>query len=161
MGKGGAIIEGFKVANGDLIGFVDADESVAPADIRRMIDVLQNADGVIASRRLKESRILVKQPLKRRIASKVFNILVRGLFGLTFKDTQCGAKFFKRDAIHDIINDLETSGFEIDVEILWSLRNKGYNVLEYPITWKHSEGSQLKLSNSWDMLTSLLKIRFK
>ena len=84
MGKGGAIIEGFKVANGDLIGFVDADESVAPADIRRMIDVLQNADGVIASRRLKESRILVKQPLKRRIASKVFNILVRGLFGVVY-----------------------------------------------------------------------------
>lgn len=161
LGKGRAIIEGFKVANGDVIGFLDADESVAPTHISGMIDALQDADTVIASRRLKESRILIEQPLKRRVASKAFNLLIRCLFGLPFKDTQCGAKFFKRNAILDIINDLETSGFEIDVEILWRLRNKGYNVLEYPITWKHSEGSQLKLSNSWDMLTSLLKIRFK
>lgn len=161
MGKGGAIKEGFKVANGDLIGFVDADESVSPIDIRRMMNVLQNVDGVIASRRLKESRILVKQPLKRRVASNAFNLLVRGLFGLPFKDTQCGAKFFKKTAIQDIIDDLETCGFEIDVEILWRLKNNGYRIIQYPITWRHSEGSVLKLSNSWDMLISLLKVRFK
>jgi len=161
LGKGRAIIEGFKVANGELIGFVDADESVNPNDIKRMFNAIKDFDGIIASRRLKESKILVKQPLKRRIASKTFNLIVRSLFGLPFKDTQCGAKFFRRNAILDIIDDLETSGFEIDVEILWRLKNEGYNVLEYPITWKHSEGSVLKLSNSWDMLVSLLKIRFK
>lgn len=161
LGKGRAIIEGFKVANGDFIGFVDADESVAPTDIRGILDVLQDVDGVIASRRLKESTILVKQPLKRRIPSKTFNLIVKCLFGLPFKDTQCGAKFFKRYPILDIIDDLETCGFETDVEILWRLQNKGYRIMEYPITWKHSEGSQLKLSNSWDMLISLLKVRLK
>lgn len=52
-------------------------------------------------------------------------MLVRILFGLPFKDTQCGAKVFMRRAICDIINDLETRGFEIDVEILWRLKNPG------------------------------------
>lgn len=161
LGKGRAIIEGFKVAKGDLIGFVDADESVAPTDIRGMLDVLQDVDGVIASRKLKGSRILVKQPLKRRIPSKTFNLIVKCLFGLPFKDTQCGAKFFRKYPILGIIDDLETCGFETDVEILWRLQNKGYRIIEYPITWRHSEGSVLKLRNSWDMLISLLKIRFK
>lgn len=161
LGKGRAIIEGFKVAKGDLIGFVDADESVTPNDVKGMFNALKNVDGVIASRRLKESTILAKPSLKRQAASKAFNVLVRDLFDLPFKDTQCGAKFFKREAVLDIVDDLHTCGFEIDVEILWRLKNKGYRVVEYPITWKHSEGSKFKLSQSWNMLVSLLRIRLK
>lgn len=161
LGKGGAIIEGFKAARGDKIGFADADESVSPRDLKGMFETLGEVDGVIASRRLATSKIMIKQPFKRRLASKGFNMLVRTLFGLPFKDTQCGAKVFMRRAICDIIDELETRGFEIDVEILWRLRNKGYRVAEYPITWSHSEGSKFKLSHSYAMFSSLIKIRIQ
>lgn len=161
LGKGGAIIEGFKAATGDSIGFVDADDSVSPNDLKDMFNTIQNFDGVIGSRRLKESKILAKQSPSRRAASKAFNMLVRLIFNLHFRDTQCGAKIFKRGAVLDIIDELETRGFEIDVEILWRLKRKGYAVIEYPITWKHSEGSKFKLTQSWDMLVSLLKVRYK
>lgn len=160
LGKGGALIQGFKVAEGEEICFVDADESVSTEDLKGMFHALHDVDGVIASRRLKESKILIKQPIKRRLASKAFNIFVRMFFGLPFKDTQCGAKVFKRDAILDILNDLKTSGFEIDVEILWRLKKGGYRVIEYPITWKHSEGSKFRLSHSRGMFISLLRTRF-
>ena len=159
LGKGGAIIEGFKAAEGHKVGFVDADESVEPDDVRRMFDALSNADGVIASRRLKDSRILVKQPWKRRVASKVFNILVRMIFGLDFRDTQCGAKVFKKEAIKNILDSLTTKGFEFDVELLWKLKNEGYKVIEFPVTWKHSEASTFSLSNAPKMFLSLLKVR--
>lgn len=159
LGKGGAIIEGFEVANGAKIGFIDADESVEPNDLRRMFDTLSDADGVIASRRLKDSNILVKQSLKRRIASKTFNIIVRAIFGLKFKDTQCGAKVFKKEAIKDVLSALKTKGFEFDVELLWRLKKKGYKIIEFPITWKHSEGSTFSLSNAPKMFFSLLKVR--
>ena len=56
MGKGGAIIKGFKAADGDKIGFVNADKSVEPYDIKRMFDLLPEVDVVIASRRLKKSK---------------------------------------------------------------------------------------------------------
>lgn len=161
LGKGGAIIEGFRAAIGDRIGFVDADESVSSKDIMDMFDSLGNADGIIASRRLKGSKILVAQPIKRRIASRIFNIFVKSFFSLPFKDTQCGAKVFKREAIYAILDDLETKGFEIDVEILWRLKNRGYNVIEHPIVWRHSEGSKFSLRQSKNMLISLLNIRFK
>ena len=160
LGKGGALIQGFKVAKGAEICFVDADESVSTDDLKGMFHVLHDVDGVIASRRLKGSKILIKQPIKRRLASKAFNIFVRMFFGLPFKDTQCGAKVFKRDAILDILNDLKTSGFDIDVEILWRLKKGGYRVIEYPITWKHSEGSKFRLSHSRGMFISLLRTRF-
>lgn len=159
LGKGRAIIEGFKAAGGDKVGFVDADESVGPDDVKRMYDALVNIDGVIASRKLKDSRILVNQPLRRRIASKTFNILVRMIFGLHFKDTQCGAKVFKKEAITSVVNELTTRGFEFDVELLWKLKKKGCRVAEFPITWKHSEGSTFSLWNAPGMLFSLLKVR--
>jgi hypothetical protein len=116
---------------------------------------------VIASRRLKESKILKQQPIVRRTASKIFNIAIRAIFDLPFRDTQCGAKVFRGQAIRDILGDLETDGFEIDVEILWRLKKKGYRVMEYPIRWRHSDDSKFKLSNSMDMMLSLLRVRLK
>ena len=157
--KGGALIEGLKEANGDKIGFVDADESVEPDDFKKMLDALSDADGVITSRRLKDSKILVKQPMERRIASKSFNIILKIIFGLNFKDTQCGAKVFKKEAIEDVLSELKTKGFKFDVELLWRLKKKGYKVIEFPITWKHSEGSSFSLSNAPKMFFSLLKVR--
>jgi glycosyltransferase involved in cell wall biosynthesis len=161
LGKGGAIIEGFNAARGQRIGFADADESVSPKDLKSMFEELEMFDGVIASRRLPTSQITIQQPIKRRLASLGFNLLVRTLFGLSFKDTQCGAKVFRREAIRDVLGELETKGFEIDVEILWRLKKKGYCVVERPITWSHCNGSKFKLSHSYEMFLSLLKIRFK
>ena len=159
LGKGGGVIEGFKAAKRDWIGFVDADESVEPDEVKKMFDLLSDYDGVIASRKLKESKILVKQPLKRQIASKAFNILIRIIFGLNFKDTQCGAKVFRKEAIKNVLAELNTKGFEFDVELLWRLKNKGYKVMEFPITWKHSDISCFSLSEAPKMFFSLLKVR--
>ena len=159
LGKGGAIIEGFKAAKGDIIGFIDADESVEPEDVARMVAALSTVDGIIASRRLKDSRILVRQPLKRRLASRAFNLIVKVMFGLGYNDTQCGAKVFRRQAIKDVLPELVTKKFEFDVELLWRLKRKGYRIVEFPITWKHSEGSTFSLTNAPGMFLSLLKVR--
>ena len=159
LGKGGAIIEGFRAAEGESIGFADADDSVEPGDIRDMFAALADADGVIASRRLSNSKITVKQPIIRRFSSRIFNIIVRALFGLNFKDTQCGVKVFRNEVIKDVLNSLSATGFEFDVELLWKLKSKGYRVVEFPVIWKHVEGSTFRLTNAPGMLLSLLKIR--
>ncbi|MFC2060350.1 dolichyl-phosphate beta-glucosyltransferase [Chloroflexota bacterium] len=161
IGKGGAIIEGFKTAQGDIIGFVDADESTSPEDVARMLNAMTDKeDGVIASRKLKDSRILVKQPLLRRLASKAFNIMVRLMFGLKFRDTQCGAKVFRKEAIKTVLPQLKTGGFEFDIELLWKLKLRGYRIIEFPITWRHSEGSTFSLSHAPRMFCSLMRMRF-
>ena len=159
LGKGGAIREGFKIASGEIVGFVDADESVKPSEIASMIDELSNVDGVIASRRLDESKIIIKQPLKRRITSKSFNVLVRLMFNLSFEDTQCGAKVFKKEAIELILDNLVATGFEFDVDLLWKLKKNGCKIVEYPIEWSHSEGSTFSLKSAPNMLISLIKVR--
>jgi len=159
LGKGGAIIEGFKVARGERIGFADADDSVEPSDIKKLFDELDNSDGIIASRRLSASKITSHQPVIRRFSSRVFNVIVRALFGLNFKDTQCGVKVFRKEVIKDVLGSLSATGFEFDVELLWKLNEKGYRIVEFPVVWKHAEGSTFRLTNAPQMFISLIKIR--
>lgn len=160
-GKGLALKRGFEISKGDAVGFLDADESIGIKDLKNLLDALSevDVDAVIASRRLKASKIIKKQPLRRRIASRVFNILIRVLFNLPFKDTQCGAKVFRKEVIKDILSEIKANGFEFDVELLWRLKKRGYKIKEIPITWKHEEKSSFKLSYAPQMLFSLLKIR--
>ncbi len=160
LGKGGAITEGFKSAKGELIGFLDADESVDPENYLKIVTAIRgDVDGAIGSRRATGAKILISQPLMRRTASRVFNVLVRGLFGLNFKDTQCGAKAFRKDAIADVINGVSSIGYEFDVELLWRLQKGGKRIVEVPIVWSHGEGSKFNLKSAPTMLVSMLRIR--
>lgn len=162
LGKGGAIIQGFKKASYDVVGFVDSDLSVPPKEVKRLCTVLkeEDLDGVIGSRRVTGSKVDFSQPLKRRLPSRSFNLLIRALFGLKFRDTQCGAKFFSKEVIDAVVEDLVSTGYEFDVELLWRLNRRGYRVKEVGIEWSHSPKSKFSLHYAPRMLKNLLNIRF-
>ena len=104
-GKGFAIIEGFKKAlksKKGLIGFVDADASTSPVAYYDLIKNIHKDDAIIASRYLKGSVVNPKQTLKRIFVSRVFNLLIKTLFLMPYKDTQCGAKILTREATEKI-----------------------------------------------------------
>jgi len=162
IGKGGAIIQGFKVAEADIIGFLDADGSIPPSSVLKLIENIDGYDGVIASRWIKGSNIGRKQPLGRRIASRGFNFLVRLLFGLNYLDTQCGAKFFKYKSIKHILPELGLTDWSFDVDLLYRLKIKGYKVKECPITWNDVNESKLDLRKTpLKMFFSIVGLRIK
>lgn len=161
LGKGGAVLLGFMHAVTPVVGFVDCDTSVSIADVKEMLSYIDGYDAVIASRRLDGSSILEKQPPLRRFASRSFNVIIRSMFFVPWRDTQCGAKFFKKSSIDLIMPDMITTGFEFDVELLWRMYRKNMNVLEYPVEWKHSDESTFRLSESFGMIKNLLIVRLK
>lgn len=159
-GKGGAVMKGFEAARTHYAGFIDCDTSIEPEDLMGLLVALSHADGVIGSRKLRDSVISVHQPAYRRMASSFFNAIVRWLFDLPYSDTQCGAKFFRTEILHEVTDDMRTHGFEFDVELLWRLKNKGYTILEIPVAWKHSDDSTFNLTYAFSMFYSLVRIRF-
>jgi len=159
LGKGGAIIKGFKEATGDAVGFADCDLSVSPEDVWRLFTSLDESDCVIGSRRVQGSEITVSQPFMRRFSSRAFNLYVRLLFGLPIRDTQCGAKVFRRAIIEAVLPKLTSRGFEFDVELLWRIKQAGYSIREAPVEWKHEQGSKFSLIHGPGMLLSLLRLR--
>jgi len=86
-------------------------------DLKGMFHALHDVDGVIASRRLKESKILIMQQLREGWQAKLL-IFLSGCFLVCPSKIPNVVQRSLRDAIHDILDDLKTSGFEIDVEIL-------------------------------------------
>lgn len=162
LGKGGAIIEGFKLASGDIIGFVDADCSTPAASIKLLIENLNDCDGVIASRWANGSTVGKKQPFARRVASRTFNLLVRTLFSFEFEDTQCGTKFFRKDAIKSVTNELGLTDWAFDIDLLYRLHKKNYLIKEIPIAWNDQTGSKLDLGKtSIKMFFSVIGLRVK
>ena len=129
IGKGGAIILGMQRARGDLIGFVDADGATPPEAFNDLVQRIGSAGAIIASRRHPLSLVSPRQPLSRRVASLLFNRLVRLLFGLRISDTQCGAKLMKRDAVQAVLPVLGITRWAFDVDLLFQLRRAGCNSL--------------------------------
>jgi glycosyltransferase involved in cell wall biosynthesis len=157
LGKGGAVIEGFKKATGDLIGFVDSDLSVKPDDYKKLIEhVLTGGDCAIASRSVSGSRVKIKPSMVRTILSSIFNLLVKLSFSLYIEDTQCGAKMFKQRVIKEVIPQMRAKGFEFDVELLWRIKKRGYTIKEIPVSWEHCEDSKFSLKFITSMFASLL-----
>ncbi len=163
-GKGFAISEGFKEAlkkkENDLIGFVDADMSTSPKDFYDLALNIKNYDGIIASRYIKGAKVFPKQNLNRIIISRLGNLVINSLFFLGFKDTQCGAKLFKRNAIEKTHKELKLTQWAFDVNLLFIIKKEGFEVKEFPTVWKDSPGSTLKLKDaSVKALLSVIRLR--
>lgn len=164
LGKGGAIVRGFKQATGDLIGFVDADASTAPQAFEELIKNIGASDGIIASRKISGAKLVKKEPLLQRIGSRGFNTLVRIMFLLPFKDTQCGAKLFTRRAVYAVLPELGITEFSFDIDLLFRLAKKGFKIAELPTVWEYKPGAQFDF-RKWfwklipNMFLSLCRLR--
>lgn len=147
-GKGYAVIEGFKWAlkkKSDYIGFVDADLATSPQAFDDLIKHIENAEGIIASRYLPGAIVSPKPTIKRIIASRIYNLLIRTLFLFPYHDTQCGAKLFKAEAIKKVISELVLASWSFDVDLLYHFRKKGYEVKELPTIWSDQAYSKVSL----------------
>jgi glycosyltransferase involved in cell wall biosynthesis len=165
LGKGGAIIEGFKLVRGGIIAITDADNSVPPEEIFKLVREAEDHDVVIGSRYTRDSKLPVRETFLRYFLGRSFNALTKLMFWRLRKvnDTQCGAKVLKRSVVKEILGDLFITGFAIDVNLIYSAMRMGFKVKEVGITYTHVEHGS-KVSKSLvklmvGMLFSLIKLR--
>ena len=143
-GKGFSVRNGMLHATGDVCLLSDADLSSPITESPKLFDAIaQGADIAIGSRWLRAELQTERQPLYRQLFGRIFNLLLRIVLGLNFKDTQCGFKAFRRDAAQQIfaLQKIERWGF--DPEILFLARQFGFRVVEIPVLWAHSAGTRL------------------
>lgn len=160
-GKGGAVMKGFELANGNLIGFADADNSTNPENFFKLYKNIGNSDGIIASRKIKGAIISPKRKLSEEFSSMGFNLAVKILFNLEYKDTQCGAKLFRKNAAKFLAQEITEKGWAFDVDILHICKKNKFKVIEYPIFWSDSEGSKLTFADGMNSLIRLIKYRIR
>ena len=162
MGKGYSIIRGINKSSGDIILTTDADLSATIIEFDKlMLCYNKGYSIVIGSRSKKNSKINIKQSLFRVFLGKVFNLLVRVILGLDYKDTQCGFKLYNSNKIKSIVKLCKINRFCSDVEILYLEKIKKISVIEEGIVWNDNNNSSVKLINDpINMFYDLLKIKF-
>jgi len=160
IGKGGAVMMGLREARGGLVGYVDADGATPPEAFQDLVDHIGDAGLIIASRWIPGAKVSPRQPLTRRIASRIFNFLVRGLFGVKISDTQCGAKLMTRDVLDTVLPLLGLTRWAFDVDLLFQTRRTGFAIVELPTTWSDKTGSKLRVMNaSAQMFIAICRLR--
>jgi glycosyltransferase involved in cell wall biosynthesis len=160
IGKGGAVMRGFAAAQGERVGFVDADGSTPPEAFQDLVDHIGNAGIIIASRWIEGAVVSPKQPPSRLMAGRVFNGLIRFLFKLKINDTQCGAKLLTREAVQAVLPHLGLTRWAFDVDLLFQIRRHGFAIVEWPTTWHDTAGSKLRVFRvSIEMFMAICRLR--
>jgi dolichyl-phosphate beta-glucosyltransferase len=146
-GKGRGIREAVALARGQIIGYADADGKVPIEEYERIGLALREGFRVVmGSRGLEESKVLRPQPWYRRIGATAFYYYMQTVIGLPgISDTQCGFKFFDRNAARALFHFQKIDGYMFDVEILALARRFGFSVKEVPIRWRDDGDSRQSL----------------
>jgi dolichyl-phosphate beta-glucosyltransferase len=161
-GKGYSVKRGLSEARGEVALMTDADLSSPITEAPKLINPIieGRADIAFGSRALNRKLIGVRQSLVRDLGGRVFNFALRGITGLNFKDTQCGFKAFRVEAVRPVFQLQRIEGFGFDPEILYIARKRGLRLLEVPVVWNHSEGGTFNpLRDAPKMFADLIRLR--
>jgi dolichyl-phosphate beta-glucosyltransferase len=143
QGKGNAVSFGVHAAKGDKILFIDADGSISPEEIPKMLALLDEYDVVVGDRLSAKSK--VKSTFLRKFFSFGFNSLVSLLFQYSYRDNLCGFKGFRRDVAKTVFSHLKDKRWVFDVELFFKIKRKEYSIYFLPIAWHHVAGSRINL----------------
>ena len=93
-GKSAALSEGFKQADGDYVITMDADLQDDPAEIKNLINKLEEGFDLVSG--WKKNR---KDPISKRLPSKLFNFITRLFTSVKIHDFNCGLKIYRKSVI--------------------------------------------------------------
>ncbi len=145
LGRGNALKNAFKQSGGSILVYMDVDLAT---DVRHLEALIRSVevegyDIATGSRMLAESR--VKRSGTRHIASRTYNLLVRGLLGSKVKDHQCGFKAFKREPLMLLLDEVGARHWFCDTEILVRAHRRGYRIKEIPVNWQGGKETKVRL----------------
>jgi len=161
-GKGFSVRNGMLHAQGDILLFSDADLSSPIKEADKLLAAVRGgSDVAIGSRWLKTELQIQRQPLHRQLFSRIFNLALRLVLGLNFKDTQCGFKAFSHAAAQKLFPAQRIERWGFDPELLFLAKRFGFTVSEIPVAWSHRAGTRIKpLRDGIRMLGEMLVIRW-
>ena len=161
-GKGYSVRHGVLEAKGEWVLVTDADLSAPIGELEKLWRAAQSerAEVAIGSRAVDRSLVGVHQPALREWIGRAFNLAMRLITGLPFRDTQCGFKLFETAAGRELFRRQRLDGFGFDVEVLFIAQRLGYRCLEVPVRWDNVEGTKVSTWLGLKAFLDLLRVRW-
>jgi glycosyltransferase involved in cell wall biosynthesis len=152
LGRGTALSNAFRQCNGDVFVYMDLDQATDLRCLKPLLEAVtvENYDLCLGSRNLPKSKI--ERSLRRGIASRSFNFMVRQVLKSKISDHQCGFKAFKREVTLETIKKVHARHWFWDTEIVIRTARSGYKIKEIPVDWKTGRKTKVRLlADSYNM----------
>jgi len=156
MGKGYALRAGFAKAKGEIITTIDSDGSHRPEELPLLLTpILQGkADLVIGSRYLSQKPVAAKK--LNAIGVRLFNLLIKVFTRVEVSDSQSGYRVMEASVLRNM--RLNSSGYEIESEMLVKTARQRFRVKEVPISFEQRTYGTSRLDPMVDGFKILLSI---
>ena len=158
-GKGGAIKRAVNIASGEFVMLMDADGSVSFHNLITSMNFLNFYDVVTFDRYSSNQNEI---PFLRRVFSRGFNKLVRGIIGIRINDTQCGYKIMRTSYAVEAFEKISVSNTFFDVALFYYMKKDGAKSVEIPVSYRHGEESKFNvIGEVLGQGTSLIAFRLR
>jgi glycosyltransferase involved in cell wall biosynthesis len=156
-GYGRAVAAAIAGARGSQVMTLDSDGQFDPGEYPRLLPLLEQGCDIVTGYRLRKN-----DRMARVLADRALNIIVRVMFGLRLRDTNCALKLMRAEAARSI--RIEARGFPTPTELLVKAAAQGYTIGEVGITHypRLAGASKLKVMRTgWHFLLFLVYLRLK
>jgi glycosyltransferase involved in cell wall biosynthesis len=157
FGKAAALAAGFRHAEGDVVVTIDADLQDDPAEIPRLLAKLDEGYDLVSGWKAQR-----RDPLSRRIPSRIFNAVVGRVSGVRLHDLNCGLKAYRAE----VVRNLRIYG-ELHRFLPVLAHDRGYRVTELVVNHRPREhgksryGAERYLRGFLDFLTVWFMGRYR
>ena len=128
-GRGATVTDGFRAARGEIAGYLDVDLEVHCRYVPSLVRAIEKGADVATLRRIYALQL---GSLDRYFMSRGYSFLVRHLLGVSFRDTETGFKFFRRETVLPLLDEIEDAGWFWDTEFMVRAARHGLAVVEVP-----------------------------
>jgi glycosyltransferase involved in cell wall biosynthesis len=157
FGKAAALAAGFEHATGDVVVTIDGDGQDDPAEIPRLLAKLDEGFDLVSGWKTRR-----RDPLPRRLLSRIFNAVASRVSGIRLHDMNCGLKAYRGE----VVRGLNLYG-ELHRFIPVLAHQEGYRVAELPVGHRPREhgrsryGLERYLRGFLDLLTVSFMGRYR
>lgn len=160
-GHGKALRKAFELADNPLIFHVDGDNQFRLEEFWKLYASMRGCD-IAAGYRLKR-----KDCLRRRVISLLLCWMDMLLFGISMKDINSPFKLIRREALADIMRDIDSDFSAVPIAVMILAKLKGYRITEIPVehfarkTGKSSMAGLYLINLCFVYFVDLIRIKFR
>jgi glycosyltransferase involved in cell wall biosynthesis len=154
-GRGATVTDGFRAARGLIAGYLDVDLEVHCRYIPSLVLAIEKGADIATVR-----RIYAFQPasLDRYLMSRGYAFLVRHLLKLRVHDTETGFKFFRRDRVMPVLDEIRDMKWFWDTEFIARSLSHGLRIEEIAGAYIRRGDKQSTVSSLRDSAEYLAKL---
>jgi glycosyltransferase involved in cell wall biosynthesis len=147
-GKGAAIADGVRSAEGQYVLLADVDLSTPLEELPKLAAALRDGADIAIGSRGVAGAVVERGPAHRRLTGRAFSSAVRALTGIKVRDTQNGFKLLPTDAAQRLFAEQLCPGFAFDVELLLRADLAGLRIAEVPVLYIHDSRSRVQVASA-------------